>query len=1263
MRFTIVATCVLIVGGASCGAGSAAIASGSSSNNASVVHNNAPTVEINGEALAANLDNTGGIPVSFTVRDDEADDASVVVQWKSVNQLEFPALPTGIAALRAALGDQRRRAELQIATEAPITFKGRIALTTAGEVRLDEIRSGAIAIRDDDIVGLDLDLLSSLDFEGASARWLALGVATPLESPVAVLPLDDSPEAIVVDQSPTGWRMRSIELSSGKVTGESSGAGNPKTAALINETELLVGVDFAGRWEVHHVNISTGLVTILAADSSSTPDGEVQDLVGSPGSALLLVEDFLLRIRWREIDDAIVSIVIGGLDSPGGVALDSLNPGHALVTETDPQNGQGLVSIVTVERRNRIVLELDNRIRAPGSIAVDTSGRRLLIVSEDPSGDPELNALSLDRSSPLEVTQLLGSQGPILTANAKVAVSRDGRVVLAIPEFHDLIDAGGIAQRRKIDEFDRGTGIVSLDQPFLLPPALGQIWSVTRPSQVASVPTDSGPRVFLWDSRDLRDGGAVTFRAAAFDTQLGASDQTLFPHLVSGDFSGIVEQNGAGNSKDPTRIVVADFDGDGLVDALTALPTKAFVFANGAGGFDNGKSVSEGNIDQIVDVDVGDFNGDGFSDFVICDRGFSGTEANLIIAFNRGGKNPNFDLDLVNSAIAIPSDAEPVAVAAADFTGDGRLDLAVADVGSATVRFFEQAATGSLVLSTESSGFVSPAGVDAGDLSGDGTIDLVVADRDAPGLGILIQVAGGFPSIATPVVFDDGSGPNDVALGDLDLDGDLDIASANTTGNHLAVVYQLANGEFSVQRINGNGQIEGPLHVGIIDIDLDGLPDLVTTSPERNRVVVVPQSAPGFFSNNFLEIGDSSTMHRPVDVAISDFDHDGQLDLAIANEEDRGITVLFRPQGGIITPQISQIGSQSTTPRVAAVLTRDVDGDGLLDIVTASKSADNLLIQFQDAARVFSITQVELRPLAIDPDPSSIAAGDLNGDGLLDLVSGNLNGFNLSVFHQTAARTFGPETTIGDDLTTAPQDVAVFDFRGDGQLDIGFVATGSVRVGVFTPDPDGEFGNLPSISSTAPLGPVALIAADFDGDGKVDIATGNSSGKNISILTDNGSATLTSKDVSVSNSTVSDLAAVDFNGDGQLDLVVSNQFGSSVSLLEGDGALGFSVVQTRAFTAGLLDVELSGIASGDLDGDGDFDIALTRIENAGAVADSVILLFLEDGRIEDQRLFSGFGIAVNPTAIEIADLDGDGDADVVSTSDFEDRVTIIYGGS
>ena len=337
------------------------------------------------------------------------------------------------------------------------------------------------------------------------------------------------------------------------------------------------------------------------------------------------------------------------------------------------------------------------------------------------------------------------------------------------------------------------------------------------------------------------------------------------------------------------------------------------------------------------------------------------------------------------------------------------------------------------------------------------------------------------------------------------------------------------------------------------------------------------------------------------------------------------------------------------------IVAADLNGDGLTDLVTANFDDNTVSVLLGQGLGAFD----GARHFAVGSHPDSLAVADLNVDGKPDVVTANGNGWNqpgtLSVLLGRGDGTFEAATHLTVDR--GPRGVAVADYNHDGKPDIATAISGgwfeTNRVNVLFGRGDGAFD--PPTGYTVGTAPAWIACADFNRDGHPDLVTANAgpgaSGTTVGVLLNNGDGTFAAAVPYPVGTYPGFVTVADFNHDDSPDLAVANRSSPSVSVLLGRANGTFGAATALAIPSGV-----SQGAVGDFDGDHNPDLAaLGGNYDSGAVT---VLLGNGAGSFGAPVAFS---IGADLQAIATGDFNQDGSLDLVVAGGYDNAVLFMPG--
>jgi VCBS repeat protein len=356
----------------------------------------------------------------------------------------------------------------------------------------------------------------------------------------------------------------------------------------------------------------------------------------------------------------------------------------------------------------------------------------------------------------------------------------------------------------------------------------------------------------------------------------------------------------------PELLVAGDFNGDGNLDLAvncTGFDNVAILIGDGQGGF-----TLKGHFavdDLTKGLQVGDVNGDGKLDLVTATSW--GYDEMVLLGDGLG----SFHKPVPPSEI--DGDGEPVRVLLRDFNNDGKLDIFVNAPGDDAVHLYFGDGKGNFPgpdLDISGGGLINPFGMDAGDLNGDGKLDAVVCgDSNTPGQSVVSVMLGDGAGGFTISSFSVQDLPSSVKIADMNNDGipDLVVAGAqpgNTTGNFISVYLGNGRGVFALSQTLelGTGNLKGDIAIG--DFNEDG--NLDVAYPQTGQQIPHEHSTSLliFFGDGHgnLSTGPVLTVEEePHTVIAVDVNHDGHLDLCNTNRTAGTVTTLLGDGHGNFT--------------------------------------------------------------------------------------------------------------------------------------------------------------------------------------------------------------------------------------------------------------------------------------------------------------------------------------------------------------------------
>ncbi len=556
----------------------------------------------------------------------------------------------------------------------------------------------------------------------------------------------------------------------------------------------------------------------------------------------------------------------------------------------------------------------------------------------------------------------------------------------------------------------------------------------------------------------------------------------------------------------PGAVVVADFDGDGKLDLAVANSGSnsiSILLGNGDGTFGAKTDFATATNPRALSAD--DLNGDGKLDLVVC----AGGADKISVLLGNGNGTFGAKTDFATGSI-------PASVVLADFNGDSMLDMAVASAGGNTVSFLPGNGDGTFGGHVEFATGSGPASIVAGDFNGDGRLDVATANNSSDSISLLLGNGDG--TFGAKTDFAVSTQPVSLARGDFNADSKLDLVAAARAAALASVLLGKGDGTFNPK--TDLGTETEPIAVTAADFNADGKLDAMTGNLGTTSYLYYGYSYTVYYPSLSLALGDGSgnfngfrfsLFNIPAAIATGDFNADGRIDLAIANDRDNQVSILLQAAeidfngGGLNFGRISS-GATSASKSVTIHSTGSFDltisgvglsgtnsgdfniaGDTCSSTPVPSGSSCTLSAAFAPTAPGDKSANLVFQSNAQSGAQSIFLFGTGAGAGTLtvapaNLIFGNVKVGTTSAAQQSQLSNTGAATLNLFGISVADYNIAEFSKTTTCGSSLAVGAQCSVSV-TFVPSGRQTFGAAVQIDTDALVSPTLVTLSGTGADG------------------------------------------------------------------------------------------------------------------------------------------------------------------------------------
>lgn len=745
----------------------------------------------------------------------------------------------------------------------------------------------------------------------------------------------------------------------------------------------------------------------------------------------------------------------------------------------------------------------------------------------------------------------------------------------------------------------------------------------------------------------LSGASHASFEQTGNDSDYLPSSMDFFPKFIEQreeNFSAFHSfSQTVGTSDWPAFTSVGDLNNDSALDVAVASKSLNIIeiFLQDENGF------FPQDPDQVITLsgtptgmDIGDIDGDLLDDILVS----IGSEDRVYLCYQSNG----FVFEASASA-SKNTFTNPVGVRIADFDGDEKNDFAViSNPGLAppnstfTVHLKRNSLNYIMTHYLDDQGIHNCSTFMTHDFNGDDHIDLVFGDAES-NVVILYENTITAPGEDSWSLFQtlSSGGPVDISFEQVDMVGQEEIiVVARGAGEVRIYRYNSSQGKFNLW-IN-HDILYSPSTASMIDVDLDGVPEMFVGSPINQTIQAFTIDVPG---STVTEFDSFPCQFNPIQSLSRDIDGDGLDDLLVLSNRSGGngtFTIYYQPENGSPTNADSNLIFNTGMP--TDFVLGDFDESGISTIAAIAMGQDELIFTRNDTTLSLS------KNLWLGPH--NLVSADLVGGSDLAVTNGGSN--NLSLFWSEASFFDSSTASLEVDLNfTWPSSLAADDISGDGLIDLILGCQGGVEI-LYNIGIDPYFSNISSFSLLLTTGNfTGIITGNFNLDSNIDIAVVNASNNRIEVYLNNGGGTpfTPSADHVLQPSgtgSISWIYSGFVNDDALQDIAVAKDDGTITVFLQGAG-YGFD--DGEVIVAG-TPLGFNDAGLGDFDDDGLSEIAV--------FGDELEIVTLFDFSGTSAEMVTNFTAGAGDGFVVVDDFDGDLREDILFSSPLSSTVSIIY---